>query len=57
MIYLFIRIASEFDVNLEVGEINFLFSDKKQKAKLEQAISLTAEEGIVSLIYPGVNVY
>lgn len=51
------KIASEFGVKLNVGEINFPFSDPEQKAKLEQAVSLTAKKGIGSLIYPGVNVH
>jgi hypothetical protein len=51
------KIASEFGVKLNVGEINFPFSDPEQKAKLEQAVSLTAKRGIESLIYPGVNVH
>ncbi len=51
------KIASEFGVKLNVGEINFPFSDPEQKTKLEQAVSLTTRKGIVSLIYPGVNVY
>jgi hypothetical protein len=51
------KIASEFGVKLNVGEINFPFSDPEQKAKLEQAVSLTTKKGIESLIYPGVNVH
>lgn len=51
------KIASEFGVKLNVGEINFPFSDPEQKTKLEQAVSLTAKKGIESLIYPGVNVH
>lgn len=51
------KIASEFGVKLNVGEINFPFSDPEQKTKLEQAVSLTAKKRIESLIYPGVNVH
>jgi hypothetical protein len=51
------KIASDFGVKLNVGEINFPFSDPAQKTKLEQAVSLTAKNGIESLIYPGVNVH
>lgn len=51
------RIASEFGVNLTVGEINFPFSDPEQRTKLEQAVSLTAKKEITSLIYPGVHVH
>lgn len=51
------KIASEFGVKLNVGEINFPFSDPEQKMKLEQAISLTAKKGVESLIYPGTNVH
>lgn len=51
------KIASDFGVKLTVSEINFPFSDPEQKTKLEQAISLTAKKGILSLIYPGVNVH
>lgn len=51
------KIASEFGVRLNVGEINFPFSDPEQETKLEQAVSLTVKKGIVSLIYPGVNVH
>lgn len=51
------KIASEFGVKLNVGEINFPFSGPEQKTKLEQAVSLTAKKGIGSLIYPGVNVH
>ncbi len=50
------RIASEFGVHMNVGEINFSFSDSKQGEKLEEAIDLTKQEGLVSYIYPGVNV-
>lgn len=50
------KIASEFGVKLNVGEINFQFSDPEQKEKLDKAVSLTAEKEIVTLIYPGVNV-
>jgi len=51
------KIASEFGVKLNIGEINFPFSDPEQKTKLEQAVSLTAKKRIESLIYPGVNVH
>lgn len=51
------RIASEFGVKLNVGEINFPFSDSEQKVKLEQAVSLTAEKKVESFIYPGVHVH
>jgi len=51
------KIASEFGVKLNVGEINFPFSDPEQETKLKQAVSLTAKKGIESLIYPGVNVH
>ena len=50
------RIASDFGVHMNVGEINFSFSDSKQGEKLEEAIDLTKQEGLVSYIYPGVNV-
>lgn len=49
------KIASEFGVNITVGEINFPFSDSERETKLEQAISLTANKNIVSLIYPGAS--
>ena len=51
------KIASEFGVKLNVGEINFLFSDPEQETKLEEAISLTAEKKVKSFIYPAVNVH
>ena len=50
------KIASEFGVHLNVGEINFPLTDPEQKIKLKKALSLTAEKKIVSLIYPAVNV-
>lgn len=51
------KIASQFGVNINIGEINFPLSDKEQKTKLKQAVSLTAKRGITSLIYPGNNVH
>jgi hypothetical protein len=51
------KIALEFGVKLNVGEINFLYSDPEQERKLEQAISLTAEKKVESFIYPAVNVH
>lgn len=47
------EIALEFTKKLTVGEINFPFTDPEAGEKLEQAISLTAEEGIETCIYPG----
>lgn len=51
------KIALDYDVELTVGEIGFPFSDSEQKRKLEQAVSSTAKNEILSLIYPGVNVH
>lgn len=51
------NLASEFDIKLNVGEINFSLFDPRQEEKLNRAITLTAEAGLVSLIYPGINVH
>lgn len=50
-------IASKFEVKLTVGEINFPLTDPEQKEKLKQAIHITSDTNIETLIYPGVNVH
>jgi hypothetical protein len=46
------EIASEFNLELTVGEINFSNTDPEGEEKLKRAISLTAEKGVESYIYP-----
>ena len=49
------EVASEYEVDMRVGEINFPINDINHQLKLRKAIELTKEGNIKSLIYPGVN--
>lgn len=50
------KLSAEFGTELNVGEINFPFSDPEWEEKLKGAIFLTKDQNVVSLIYPGIHV-
>jgi len=51
------KIESEYKIKVNVGEINFPFSDSEQAMKLKKAIFQTTKKNIKSFIFPGTNVH